>query len=169
MRPSKHQPSKTPTQRRRAARIPLARTNRGAPTPATTAADLEREAPGKAGAPAAQVSDTKRPSCLFIDGNVRSGQTIEFTEGDVTVLGSVSSGAEIVAGGSIHVYGALRGRALAGVGGDRSARIICQRFEAELLAIDGRYRIAENLDPALHGHAIQARLEGVGMTLTRLD
>lgn len=94
---------------------------------------------------------------------------MENIDGDVTVLGSVGSGAEVVAGGSIHVYGTLRGRALAGVGGDRSARILCQKFEAELVSIDGSYRVAENLDPALRGYAIQARLEGTGMMLSRID
>src|SRR3954466_821042 len=61
--------------------------------------------------------------CLFIDQPVRSGQNIEFPAGDVTVIGSVSSGAEIVAGGSIHIYGTLRGRALASIAGDCTARI----------------------------------------------
>jgi septum site-determining protein MinC len=117
----------------------------------------------------APVSSSSTPTCLFVDASVRSGQTIEFMAGDVTVLGSVGSGAEIVAGGSIHVYGALRGRALAGVGGNPGARILCQKFEAELVSIDGRYRIADNLDPALRGHPVQARLEGPRMTLSRLD
>ena len=67
---------------------------------------------------------------------MRSGQSVVFMEGDITVLGSVGSGAEIIAGGSIHVYGALRGRALAGATGDARARIFCHSVEAELLAID---------------------------------
>ena len=74
---------------------------------------------------------------------MRSGQSVVFPEGDVTVLGSVGSGAEIVAGGSIHVYGTLRGRAMAGVNGNSAARIYCQKIEAELLAIDGYYQTAE--------------------------
>ena len=81
----------------------------------------------------------------------------------------VGSGAEIIAGGSIHVYGTLRGRALAGTAGDGTARIFCRRFEAELLAIDGRYRVAENLDPSLRGRPVQARLDGMAMTLSSLD
>jgi len=75
---------------------------------------------------------------------VRSGQSVIFPEGDVTVLGSVGSGAEIVAGGSIHIYGTLRGRAMAGVNGNPAARIYCQKIEAELLAIDGYYRRPKN-------------------------
>ena len=74
---------------------------------------------------------------------MRSGQSIVFIEGDVTVLGSVGSGAEIVAGGSIHVYGTLRGRAMAGATGNARARIFCHRIEAELLAIDGYYKTAD--------------------------
>ena len=86
------------------------------------------------------------PTSLLIATSVRSGQTVIFPNGDVTVLGSVASGSEIVAGGSIHVYGALRGRALAGSNGDKRARIFCRKNEAELLAINGYYRTAEELD-----------------------
>ena len=75
-----------------------------------------------------------KPVSLLLESPVRSGQSIVFTEGDVTVLGSVGSGAEIVAGGSIHIYGTLRGRAMAGVNGNSAARIYCQKIEAELLA-----------------------------------
>ena len=77
-----------------------------------------------------------KSNSLLLESPVRSGQSI-FSEGDVTVLGSVASGAEIVAGGSIHVYGALRGRAMAGSNGNATSRIFCQKIEAELLAING--------------------------------
>ena len=106
---------------------------------------------------------------LVIASSVRSGQTVEFPDGDVTVIGSVGSGAEIVAGGSIHVYGTLRGRAIAGSLGDQKARIFCQNLQAELLSIAGGYRLAENFDPKLRGRAIQAHLDGMGMALTPLD
>lgn len=112
------------------------------------------------------VADAPR---LVIDGSIRSGQVVEFPAGDVTVIGSVGSGAEIIAGGSIHIYGALRGRAVAGSAGDRTARIFCRSFQAELLAIDGRYRLAENISPALRGRAVQARLEEMGMTVSPID
>jgi septum site-determining protein MinC len=101
--------------------------------------------------------------------NVRSGQSIVFPDGDVTVLGSVSSGAEIVAGGSIHVYGTLRGRAMAGVNGNSAARIYCLRIEAELLAIDGYYQTAEELDASLRSRPVQAWLEGEIMRVTPLN
>ena len=109
------------------------------------------------------------PTSLLLDTPVRSGQSIYFTDGDVTVLGSVGSGAEIVAGGSIHIYGTLRGRAMAGVNGNSTARIYCQRIEAELLAIDGYYQTAEELDAALRNRPAQAWLEGDIMRVTPLN
>ncbi|MDP3411455.1 septum site-determining protein MinC [Bosea sp. (in: a-proteobacteria)] len=97
---------------------------------------------------------------IIVTQPVRSGQSLFFPEGDVTIVGSVASGAEIVAGGSIHVYGTLRGRALAGTMGNASARIFCSRLEAELLAIDGFYKTAEDMEPELRGKAVQIWLEG---------
>ena len=160
-RPASVRPSRLPGHRRRA---------RAASIPELEGRDQERETTESHPETPDESAPSRRAraSCLFIDESVRSGQTVEFAEGDVTVLGSVGSGAEIIAGGSIHVYGTLRGRALAGVAGDRTARILCQRFEAELVAIDGSYRVAENLDPNLRGRPVQARLEGRGMTLTPL-
>ena len=109
------------------------------------------------------------PTSLLLDSPVRSGQSIVFPDGDVTVLGAVGSGAEIVAGGSIHVYGALRGRAMAGVNGNSSARIYCQKIEAELLAIDGYYQTAEEIDASLRSRPAQAWLEGETMRITPLN
>jgi septum site-determining protein MinC len=110
-----------------------------------------------------------KPNSLLLESPVRSGQSIVFTEGDVTVLGSVGSGAEIVAGGSIHIYGALRGRAMAGVNGNSAARIYCQKIEAELLAIDGYYQTAEDIDANLRNQPAQAWLEGDIMRITPLN
>jgi septum site-determining protein MinC len=110
-----------------------------------------------------------KPTSLLLESPVRSGQSIVFMEGDVTVLGSVGSGAEIVAGGSIHIYGTLRGRAMAGVNGNSNARIYCQRIEAELLAIDGYYQTAEEIDVALRNRPAQAWLEGDTMKITPLN
>jgi septum site-determining protein MinC len=109
-----------------------------------------------------------KSNSLLLDSPVRSGQSI-FSEGDVTVLGSVASGAEIVAGGSIHVYGALRGRAMAGSSGNATARIFCQKIEAELLAINGYYQTAEEIDVALRHRPAQAWLEGTTMKITPLS
>jgi septum site-determining protein MinC len=110
-----------------------------------------------------------KPASLLLDSPVRSGQTVVFPDGDVTVLGSVGSGAEIVAGGSIHIYGTLRGRAMAGANGNSAARIYCQKIEAELLAIDGYYQTAEELDAALRNRPAQAWLEGDIMRITPLN
>lgn len=96
---------------------------------------------------------------LVVTQPVRSGQSLFFPEGDVTIVGSVASGAEVVAGGSIHVYGTLRGRAMAGTMGNASARIFCRRLEAELIAIDGFYKTAEDMDPDLIGRDVQIWLE----------
>src|SRR6201992_2530675 len=110
-----------------------------------------------------------KPTSLLLESPVRSGQSVVFAEGDVTVLGSVGSGAEIVAGGSIHVYGALRGRAMAGVNGNGSARIYCQKIEAELLAIDGYYQTADDIDDKLRSKPAQAWLDGDIMKMTPLN
>ncbi len=96
------------------------------------------------------------PTSLLLDKPVRSGQSIVFTNGDVTVLGSISSGAEVIAGGSIHIYGTLRGRALAGVSGNADARIFCAKFDAELVAIDGLYATANDTTSYLCGRPVQA-------------
>jgi septum site-determining protein MinC len=106
---------------------------------------------------------------LLIDEPIRSGQSIVFPTGDVIVVGSVASGAEVIAGGSIHVYGVVRGRAIAGSMGNARARIFCRRLEAELLAIDGLYKTADNLEPRFHGRAIQAWLEGDALMMAALD
>ncbi len=109
------------------------------------------------------------PNFLLLDQPVRSGQSVVFARGDVTVIGSVGSGAEVVAGGSIHVYGTLRGRAVAGIAGHGLARIFCRRLEAELLAIDGLYRTADDIEPALRGKPAMAWLEGDSMRVASLD
>jgi septum site-determining protein MinC len=112
---------------------------------------------------------SQEPATLLIDSPIRSGQSVVFPHGEVTVLGSVASGAEIVAGGSIHVYGTLRGRAMAGSMGDSRARIFCSRNEAELLAIDGYYQTAENMNASLRGRPVQVWLEGAELNITNLD
>jgi septum site-determining protein MinC len=90
---------------------------------------------------------------------VRSGQTVVSEHGDLTVIGSVASGAELIASGSIHVYGPLRGRAMAGVHGDESARIFCQVLDAELVAIAGLYQTSETLETATHACCVHIYLE----------
>jgi len=111
----------------------------------------------------------KPAASLLLDTQVRSGQSVVFPEGDITVVGSVSSGAELVAGGSIHVYGTLRGRAMAGINGNLTARIYCQKVEAELLAIDGYYRTAEEIDATLYVGPAQVWLQGDVVQITPLN
>jgi len=111
----------------------------------------------------------KEPSSLLIESPIRSGQSVVFPDGDVTVLGSVSSGAEIVAGGSIHVYGALRGRAMAGSTGNTCARIFCNSNEAELLSIDGYYRTAEQIDASLRSRPTHCWLEDRVISIAALN
>ena len=93
---------------------------------------------------------------MLVNDSVRSGQIVRFEEGDLIIVGSVGSGAEIVAGGSIHVYGALRGRAYAGTSDQFGARIFCQKLEAELLGIGGLCRMSDELDRDLRGCAAHA-------------
>lgn len=105
---------------------------------------------------------------LLIDRPVRSGQSVVFEEGDVTIVGAVASGAEVIAGGSIHVYGALRGRAIAGLRSGQAARIFCRRLEAELVGVDRLYRTAEHWGADLHGRAVQVRCDRRELRLSAL-
>lgn len=89
---------------------------------------------------------------------VRSGQQI-YAKGDLIILSSVSPGAEVLADGHIHIYGPLRGRALAGVLGDSNARIFCKSLEAELISIAGHYLVNENLSSVQINKDTQILLE----------
>ncbi|CAN7300145.1 septum site-determining protein MinC [Phenylobacterium sp. LjRoot225] len=109
------------------------------------------------------------PASLLIDGPVRSGQSVVFEGGDVTIVGAVASGAEVIAGGSIHVYGALRGRAIAGIRLGAEARIFCGRMEAEMVGIERLYRTAEHWGPDLHGRPAQLRCDRGALRLSALD
>lgn len=94
----------------------------------------------------------KTTKSKLITQSVRSGQQVYAEGGDLIILGSVSPGAEILADGHIHVYGYLRGRVLAGVMGDVSARIFCKSLEAELISIAGRYLVSENIQQFKKSH-----------------
>lgn len=100
---------------------------------------------------------------------IRGGQQVYAEGGDLIVLAPVSPGAELLADGNIHVYAPLRGRALAGIKGDASARIFCRQLGAELVSIAGQYKVAEDLrrDP-LWGDAVQISLTGSMLNITRL-
>ena len=96
---------------------------------------------------------------LVLDRPVRSGQQVYCPHGDIVVLQHTSAGSELLAGGSVHVYGALRGRVMAGVQGDTQARIFCERLEAELIAIAGRYRLLDDIESNLKGQAVMIYLD----------
>jgi septum site-determining protein MinC len=142
----------------------------GGRTGATTGrpVELPKEPPPSAAATVA-TTGVATGSTLLIDRPLRSGQTVMHEAGDVTVLGGVAWGAEIIARGSIHIYGALRGRAYAGLNGNKDARIFCRRLEAELVAIDGFYLTAEDMDQSLVGRPAQVWLEGESLRLAALD
>jgi len=97
------------------------------------------------------------PATRIVQLPVRSGQRI-YASGDLIVLAPVSAGAEIMADGNIHVYGTLRGRALAGVQGNTASRIFCLDLQAELVSIAGHYKVSENLDTHAHGRPVQVSL-----------
>lgn len=101
-------------------------------------------------------------------GTVRSGQQISASEGDLVILGAVNAGSEVLAGGNVHVYGALRGRALAGIHGDREAGIFCHELHGELLSVAGNYKRLEDIDPQLLGKAVQVRLNDDQLTIASL-
>ncbi|MGK0673960.1 MAG: septum site-determining protein MinC [Halothiobacillaceae bacterium] len=101
--------------------------------------------------PATEAPPTPAASDLVVRLPVRAGQQIYARDGDLIVESSVNEGAEVVADGNIHIYGALRGRALAGARGRSDARIWCQSLHAELVSIDGIYRTRDDIDPALLG------------------
>ncbi len=105
---------------------------------------------------------------MIIERPVRSGQQIYAADADMTVLAATSAGSEIVADGSIHIYGALRGRALAGARGNESARIYCHSLQAELIAIAGRYLLLDESDTALKGKPAMIRLEGEKLMIEAL-
>ena len=119
--------------------------------------DAARSAVQPAPADAATVAPPAAPAptataTVRVDRALRSGQRV-YAAGDLIVLGAVSHGAELIAGGNIHVYAPLRGRALAGAHGDATARIFCTHFDPELVAVAGVYRTAEQELPARGGPA----------------
>ncbi|MCB1772301.1 MAG: septum site-determining protein MinC [Gammaproteobacteria bacterium] len=101
-----------------------------------------------------------RPRPMIVDAPVRSGQRVYARDTDLILLAGVGSGAEVMADGHVHVYGTLRGRAMAGVSGDTGACIFCRGLEAELVSVAGCYRVSENLDEAHVGQAVQVSLSG---------
>jgi septum site-determining protein MinC len=126
-------------------------------------------APSAPAAAPEPVAVAARPAVSQIHAQpVRSGQQIYAKQRDLVLTATVGAGAEVIADGSIHVYGTLRGRALAGALGDATARIFCSDFQAELVAIAGRYRVLEEVPAELRGRPVQARLDGEQLVLEPL-
>ncbi|QNP42197.1 septum site-determining protein MinC [Lysobacter terrestris] len=100
---------------------------------------------------------------------VRSGQQVYAANRDLSVLANIGAGAEVMADGSIHIYGPLRGRALAGAQGWGQARIFCREFHAELVAIAGHYKVLEDIPKELRGKAVQIWLDGEELKIAALD
>ncbi|WP_372871843.1 septum site-determining protein MinC [Shewanella sp.] len=118
-----------------------------------------------AGVPPPSLPKTTR----IVKQNVRSGQQIYVKNGDLVVIGAVGNGAEVIADGSIHIYGALRGKAMAGANGAKDAVILAKSLEPELISIAGQYWLTENLQK--HGVTAKSgcvRLEGDTLTVESL-
>ncbi|MEO8365846.1 MAG: septum site-determining protein MinC, partial [Pseudoxanthomonas sp.] len=134
-----------------------------APVGATSAPNARSESI-RADAPAAKTTKAPTPAAASSPGliqktPVRSGQQLYAENRDLTVLNTVGAGAEVISDGSIHIYGTLRGRALAGAQGNTDARIFCQEFHAELVAIAGHYKVLEDVPKELRGKAVQVWLD----------
>jgi septum site-determining protein MinC len=137
---------------------------------AAVSASLEEGSAEEGGADEMGGEGRQEPSAtLMINTPIRSGQAIFHPHGDVIVLGSVASGSEIIAAGSIHVYGTLRGRASAGEFGNTGARIFCRKNEAELLSVDGWYCTAEEMEPGMRGKPVQAFLDNDKLRIAPLN
>lgn len=122
--------------------------------------------PRPAAEPAAETEAEAAPAAArVITQPVRSGQQVYARGGDLVVLASVSPGAEVLADGHVHIYGALNGRALAGVQGDETARIFCRRLNAELIAIAGRYQVSDGLSDDYLGRDVQIALRDDALTI----
>lgn len=105
------------------------------------------------------VREVVQKTTMIITEPVRSGQQIYAPQGDLICMAPISAGAEVLADGNIHLYAPLRGRALAGVSGDMSARIFCHSLEAELVSIAGLYRVSEDIDKDVYKKNVQIYLK----------
>jgi septum site-determining protein MinC len=123
----------------------------------TSATTVEAKKP-KAQAPEPETKDLLQTGTTLITTPIRSGQRV-YAAGDLIIVAPVSPGTEILAEGNIHVYGALRGRALAGVQGNTEARIFCNDLQAELISIAGNYKISEDLNPNVRNKPVQIFLD----------
>jgi septum site-determining protein MinC len=141
-----------------------------APAPAPAPARTAKAATEPAAKPAATPAPPSSSAPGMMQATpVRSGQQVYAENADLTVLATVGAGAEVIADGSIHIYGALRGRALAGGQGNEKARIFCREFHAELVAVAGHYKVLEDIPKDLRGKAVQVWLEQGQLRIAALD
>jgi septum site-determining protein MinC len=150
------------------------------PAAAPPARARKQPAPQPASAPAAAATPARATAATRHDGAVetspalmhaqpvRSGQRIYARNRDLVVTATVGAGAEVMADGCVHVYGSLRGRAMAGTRGDTTARVFCQEFHAELVSIAGVFRVFETIPPELEGRPVQAWLDGEDLRFARI-
>lgn len=140
------------------------------PTGASAGLRTERarqggEAPAPEPKPAAPVAASPPPAvegggrARLVAQNVRSGAQVYAKGTDLIVLGAVAAGAEVIADGHVHIYGPLRGRAIAGASGDTEARIFCRALEAELIAVAGRYMVHDDIPGSVRGKPVGVMLE----------
>lgn len=141
----------------------------------TQAGAAPRPAPAEPAPRPKPAPEPARPSAaasaatMFVDRPVRSGQQVYARGGDLVLLAGMSNGAEVIADGSIHCYGPLRGRALAGAQGNDRARIMATNFGPEIVSIAGVYRtFDQGLPAAIAGKPALVRMAAgdKGNTLT---
>lgn len=132
--------------------------------------NAESKGPGQDGRGGGEETASRHAGATFtlVTRPVRSGQRVYAAGGDLSVIAPVSAGAELMADGNIHVYGPLRGRALAGMRGNTDARIFCQDLQAELVSVAGNYRISENIPAELRGIPVQIFLEQKTLRIEKL-
>lgn len=131
-----------------------------APRPARPAATAE---------PADTTTAATTPlGAMHHEGAVRSGQQLYARDRDMVITGAIANGAEVIADGNIHIYGNLRGRAMAGAQGNEKARIYVSDFHAELVAIAGHYRVFEQIPKDLEGQSVQCWLDGEKLLIAKL-
>ncbi len=140
-----------------------------APEPTAVSTPSKAKAAAKPAVEPAKATPTATGAGLVQTTPVRSGQQVYAEQRDLTLLATVGAGAEVLADGNIHIYGALRGRALAGAQGNEDARIFCREFHAELVAVAGRYKVLEDIPQSLLGKPVQVWLEAGQLKLAALD
>ncbi|MCB5362492.1 septum site-determining protein MinC [Pusillimonas sp. CC-YST705] len=141
------------------------------PAPESEVPAVSAVASAQAAEPQAAQTDSPAiaPAAMVVNRQLRSGQRLYARHTDLIVIGVVGQGAEVIADGNIHVYGPLRGKAMAGARGDTSARIFSTEFNPELVAVAGVYRVLDNqLEPALHRKPCVVQLESETLRITPL-